>query len=352
MTGQLADPSRGIAFVTGGTGLLGSRLIFDLLSGGWKVRAIKRRTSSTRTMESLFKIWGDGPQNLFSCIEWRDGDVLDKSSILEAASGASRLYHCAAMVSFEPEERTLMMDVNVRGTANAVSAALECKVGKSCFASSVAALGRGDPNRKDQPVDENCDWLPLGWNSSYSESKHLAEKEVWRGIEAGMKAVVVNPSIILGAGDPVKSSARIFHVATKGNPFYTDGWSGFVDVRDVSRAMIELAGSQIEAERFIVSEGNHSYKELFELLAKHLGRRPPFIRLGPAALGLAWRLEKARSIVARSKPVITRETARTASSRHLYSNEKIRKSINFEFTPLEKSIEDNSRFFKLLFPSG
>jgi len=302
-------------------------------------------------LESLFQVWNGGSE-LFGRIEWREGDVLDKASIVEHLSGADRLYHCAAMVSFEPEEKPLMMDVNVRGTANAVSAALECKIGKSCFASSVAALGRGDPKRKDQLVDENCGWLPLGWNSSYSESKHLAEKEVWRGIEIGMKAVVVNPSIIIGAGDPVKSSARIFHVAAKGNPFYTDGWSGFVDVRDVSRAMIELAGSPVEAERFIVSEGNHSYKELFNLLAKYLGKRPPFIRLGPAALGLAWRLEKARSIVTRSKPVITKETAHTASSRHLYSNEKLRNRIGFKFTPFEKSIEDNSRFFKLLFPSA
>lgn len=331
--------------VTGGTGLVGTRLLFDLVADGKRVRAIKRKSSSLAMFERIFHILSPSADELVKKIEWVQGDVQDYISLEPAMNDVEYVYHCAAVVSFDPKDKPMMMRINVEGTANVVNVALANNVKKLCFVSSVAALGRAEENTM---IRESADWIDSAENSVYAVSKYAAEREVWRGIAEGLNAVIVNPSIIIGPGDPKKSSAKLLATARKGNPFYTEGVNAFVDVRDVSRAMIMLMESTIVNERFILNEGNYSYRHIFELMAEAFGKKPPKTEVKPWMFEILWRLDKLRSMVSGSSPLITRETARTSGKRYLYSNEKIRKALDFNFIPLDKSVSDNCHLFENL----
>ncbi|MDP4292032.1 MAG: NAD-dependent epimerase/dehydratase family protein, partial [Bacteroidota bacterium] len=185
-------------FVTGGTGLLGAYLLLELTRRGDKVRALRREGGSLKTVENIFRANDDRAEELLGQIEWVKGDVCDIFSLEDALDGVEYVYHCAALVSFDPRDREKMMRVNVDGTANVVNASLAKGVKKLCHVSSIAALGRAEPG---QAVDEKTAWKSSKQNSNYAISKYAGEREVWRGTEEGLKAVIVNPSIIIGMGD-------------------------------------------------------------------------------------------------------------------------------------------------------
>lgn len=190
--------------------MLGSRLIYDLVRSGEEVRAIKRPTSDLATIKNIFNYYSPSEKNLMENLEWVEGDVTDMFSLLEAMKGITKVYHCAAMVSFNPKARDKMMKVNIEGTANIVNACLEKGIEKLCYASSVAAIGNpvlkkpgsenghAGPGRFVEEITENTPWVASAKNSNYTISKYASEQEVWRGIEEGLNAVIVNPSIIIG----------------------------------------------------------------------------------------------------------------------------------------------------------
>jgi dihydroflavonol-4-reductase len=328
--------------VTGGTGLVGTQLLFDLTASGKSVRAIKRKSSSLKALEKIFRLRSKDAGNQLRRIEWVDGDVTDYISLEKAIQGVDEVYHCAAVVSFDPKDKPMMMHINVEGTANVVNAALAKGIRKLCFVSSVAALGRA---AEDTVIDESADWIESNENSSYAVSKYAAEREIWRGVAEGLEAVVVNPSIIFGPGDPQKSSAKLLATARKGNPFYTKGQNAFVDVRDVSRIMIRLMESDIVNERFVVNADNCTYQHIFNLMAEGFGKKAPSVHVRPWMFEILWRFDKLRSLITGTSPLITRETARTSGKRYFYSNQKVKKALGYEFISIEQSIKENCALF-------
>ncbi|NCB09315.1 MAG: NAD-dependent epimerase/dehydratase family protein, partial [Bacteroidia bacterium] len=140
-----------IIFVTGGTGLVGAHLLYQLTAAGKKVKALKRKTSNLQQVLKVFSYYSENHTTLFDQIEWVNGDILDYYSLEEMLAGVTEIYHCAAIVSFDPKERAKMIANNVEGTANLVNAALENGVKKICHVSSVAALGQMSGG---QPVTE------------------------------------------------------------------------------------------------------------------------------------------------------------------------------------------------------
>ena len=306
--------------VTGGSGLLGSHLLHQLVTGNKKVRAIYR---------------SDIPQEMPPGIEWVKGDILDPTSLEEAMKGVEQVYHCAATVSFNPKNRITLHQTNVEGTANIVNACLHCEVKKLLFVSSVAALGR---IRED--VNEKMNWTEESSNSEYGKSKFLAEKEVWRGIGEGLNAVIINPVIILGAGDWEKGSSEIFKSAYNEFPWFTEGISGFVDVNDVVKAMIILMNGAPQSERFIISGNNLSYKEVFTEIAQNFGKKAPHLKVTPLLAAIVWRLEAIKATLSGKEPLLTKETAKTAQAKVYFDNKKfLSYAINFEYTPIKESIK-------------
>ena len=327
--------------VTGGTGFLGAHLLCTLLQQGESIRAIRRRSSSMNEfnliVSSRFRSLKDKERDkLLSQIEWTEADLLDIPSLEAALSGIKRVYHAAAMVSFVPKHVDQMMEINVTGTANLVNLCLDYGVEKFCYASSIAALGRTESGKQ---MDEKSTWEDSPLNSNYALSKYRAELEVWRAAEEGLNVVVVNPGVILGTGNWKKGSCRMLATAARKLPMYTEGVNGYVDVLDVAKAMINLMGSEISHERFVLVSANLSFKELFHLVNKHTGNADPKIKAPQWLTALGWMGDKMRSALLGKDPLITRETVRALHNRFYYKAEKIQQQTGFSFTPVETTIE-------------
>jgi dihydroflavonol-4-reductase len=330
--------------VTGGTGLVGSHLLFELAFQEKKIRALKRSGSNTELIKRLFAWYDvDRGEELFNRIQWTEGDLMDIVSLQEAVAGVEYIYHCAAIVSFMPDDKELMLKANIEGTANLVNVALSANIRKFCHCSSVAAIGSPD---KSNVIDESLVWRTSRSNSWYAISKYGSEREVWRGSEEGLPAVIVNPTVVIGPGDPARSSAQLYQSVKNGMKFYTSGVTGFVDARDVAKAMVVLTDSDIINERYILTSEDLSYKELFTLFAHYSGAKAPKYRAGRFLSELAWRLEKVRSLMTGQKPLLSKETARNANIKRNFSNKKIIKATGISFRSISEAAENTSRFFK------
>ena len=328
--------------VTGGTGLAGSHLLIELTSRGKKPRALKRKNSSTDFVEHVFRAYADEPEKQLDMIEWVDGDVLDIFSLEDAMQGVSQVYHNAAVVSFRPQERELMMRVNVGGTANVVDAALAMKVKKLCHVSSIAALGRA---KKDGITDEATSWVTSKYNSYYAISKYNGEREVWRGSVEGLDAVVAIPSIIMGLANISNSSMQLFKTIRKGLPFYTPGINGYIDARDLAAAQVFLMESEIKNDKFVISGENLGYKEVLKMIALGLGKKPPFIGVNWPMAVLAWNFFKMKSLITGKPPIITRETAKTAMRVYHYSSKKFQDVSGMQFRKMSETIPELCRIY-------
>jgi len=319
--------------VTGASGFLGQYLVRFLAQQGCNVRALYHEHAPDTTLSRL------------TGIEWQQCDLLDIISVDEAMQGISHVYHCAAKVSYNPAEQENMLHFNTESTINIVNAALEAGITKMVHVSSVAALTAGDdPNA---PITEANEWNNNRFNTAYGLSKFLSEMEVWRGIGEGLNAVIVNPGIILGAGDYTRGSAQIMQMAYNEFPYYTNGATAWVDAEDVVTAMYRLMNSTLHTERYILSSGTYSYRHIVTQMAERLGRKAPHIHAGPALTGLVWRTYAVKKLLTGKAPLITKATARTAANISDYSNEKILSALpGFRFTDIAVSIQKMANSYK------
>ena len=311
-------------FMTGANGLLGSVIARTLLSAGYPLSAIRRASSS---MDLL------GPSA--SGISWIEADLMDISSYREALENADIVIHAAAMVSFDKRDHARMMDINVRGTAELVDAALYAGTKHFIQISSIAAIGR----IKDAGIiDEDTKWVDSDLNSQYAVSKYQAELEVWRGGEEGLPFSIVNPSVVLGMGDFQQSSAKLFKYVWDQKPFYTDAIVNYVDVEDVAEAVRLLVSKGPQNDRFIISAGDIPYKTLFGHMAKNLGKRAPFIKANKAIVWAAVIAETLKGWVTGTRPLVTAETAKLSRKNFRYDNTKAMRELGLEFKPLEETV--------------
>lgn len=328
--------------VTGGTGFVGSHLLYYLTKEGNKVNALKRKNSSVELTKKIF-LWHEPDSlNLFNQINWVNGDVTDLDSLNNFIKPGMKLYHTAGLVSFNPEDKEKLMEINQNGTANVVNVSLDKKIEKLCFVSSIAAVGR---DNSEPLTSEETPWDNRAKISNYAISKHEAEREVWRGIAEGLNAVIVNPTIILGPGDWNKGSVKMFQKVYSGLSFYTPGKNGYVDVEDLVKIMILLENKPISGERFIINSENVTYKDLFTWMAEGLNVKPPKYKAGKFLSEAVWRIDKIKSLVTRQKPLITKETARTAQQSYEYSNAKIITATGYQFKPLKQTLKETGKIF-------
>ncbi len=308
--------------VTGATGLVGSHLIKALVAQGKSVRALYR--SEIPSSHEL------------NNVDWFNADILDIVALEEAMIGITQVYHCAAIVSFTAKNKKSLHHTNIEGTANIVNACLNANIEKLLFVSSVAALGR---IREDQAINETMNWTEETSNSEYGKSKYLAELEVWRGMGEGLKVVVVNPVIILGASDWSKGSTAIFKSAYDEFPWYTEGSSGFVDVLDVVEAMILLMESSICDQRFILSGENLPYRDIFTMIANAFHKKAPHKKVTALLAEIVWRFEGIKGRITGKSPLLTKETSITARATVHFDNSKLLKALpQFQYRNMQTSI--------------
>ena len=326
--------------VTGGTGLVGSHLIYQLTLENNVIRATHRADSDIERVKLLFKFYSKDFNQLFKKIEWIEADLNNLSQLQDAFKDISFVYHCAAYISFDPSRYETLRRVNIRGTANIVNLCINNKIKKLCHVSSVATLGY---NIKE--IDENNYWDGNKHKSAYAISKYGAEMEVWRGVQEGVKSVIINPGVIIGPGFSKSAFGTIIKMVTNKKRFHTCGKTGYVDVRDIANIMIRLMNSKIENERYILVNKNLSYKKVIDMVSSNLGMKNKSTFISKSKLKIALVFDLVSSKFFNKERKLSKALCKTLTRNFNYSSKKIKKDLNFEFTSILETFEKSCQFY-------
>ncbi|SHM33135.1 Nucleoside-diphosphate-sugar epimerase [Cyclobacterium lianum] len=309
--------------ITGITGLLGSYLA-KKLAGHAELSGLKRAGSST-------KLLGD----LSEKIKWHEGDITDVELLAEACRDQDLVVHAAGLVSFDDSKKEALLQTNAYATACLVDALLSVGHTKLVFISSVAALGRDDSG---VPIDENKKWVNSEWNTPYAISKHLAELEVWRAAQEGLEVMIFNPSVLLGKVTDLRSSSQIYSYVMDENKYYPRGNVNYIDIRDAVDIMVQLMDQGKWNERYIISKESLPYKDFFAEMARVFGKKAPKWPLSHwlSLLLVSWASWMNR--FTKNKIPISRQTIRSAQSKIVYDNSKVKKMTGYTFTPFEETL--------------
>ena len=318
--------------VTGGTGLVGMHLLLELAQRDTPVRSTFRSTEKVKEVEAFFAF--AKAENAFKKIDWVQVDITDVPLLDLAFKGVTHVYHCAALISFDPYDFQKLLKTNVEGTANVVNLCLSHNIQKLCYVSSVATLSKL-PNT---PIDEENIWDPNEANSVYAISKYGAEMEVWRGTQEGLKAIIFNPAIILGEGDYTKGSGALCDHVIKEKSFYPKGSNAFIDVKDVVTLMIQGLSSSITNERYVLVGENTSYKDVLERMAQQFSKKPPQKPLSNGFLKVLIILDSLRGLFTRKRKM-TRIGATSLQGSKKYSAEKAIQELSYVPTPIEETLQ-------------
>jgi len=318
--------------ITGGTGLVGSHFLLEFSRKNKAFKALARKDTSKQKVLNFFKLYEpEQAEELFRRIQWVEGDLLDVPSLDAALDSVSEVYHLAGKVSFDEREAGELYKINVEGTKNMVNLCIDKKIRKFCFISSIATL---DPKFDNPKITEEAEWNLKYPHSSYASSKYGAEMEVWRASQEGLKVVIVNPGIILSSGNEGRSSEMLYLWAARNPSFFPSGTTGYVDAWDVAQICIQLMESEIENERFILVSESVSYEKMIQSLRKIFNLKPAY-PVSDFWLKKAFFLSRILPFL----PSFSKAAVRDLTGKSEYSNEKIKKTLNYEFRPIEKSLE-------------
>ena len=325
-------------FVTGGTGFIGAYLVPYLLERGHEVHLLWHEDTVKNT---LF----DANSKRLHIIK---GSILDAALLEHIVAKVDEIYHLAAITDITANKE-MMFKVNVEGTANLVNAALYVGGVDLMFMSSTAALGRIEKpmQAKNRLIDEHQMWENSKEHSNYAISKFRAECEVWRGIQEGLSALIVNPSLVLGAGDWTNGGTTSFFTRIyKGTNYYPTGGMGMVDVRDLVRITCQLMDLGIRGERFIINAENWAYKDFFETIANVFQHKAPEKPLNSFMLNVASTFESVWSKVVGRPPSLTKEIINELHflENSYYNGDKLKQYFeDYEWIPITQSIEETAQ---------
>jgi nucleoside-diphosphate-sugar epimerase len=320
--------------VTGATGLVGSHLLVKLLQEEKKVKALYRNEKNIEVVKNVFKYKNN--IELFDEINWVKGDITDIPSLNNAFENVTHVYHCAALISFDPNDEEELRKTNIEGTANVVNCCIDYKVKKLCYVSSTAALG--DTKENEHLITEETEWNPEKLHGDYAISKFGAETEVWRGHQEGLNVVIVNPGVIFGYGFSNQGSSIIINKVKKGMLFYTKGCTGIIAVEDVINCMTTLMKSNINGEKYTLVAENLSFESLLKIISKELNVKSPRFYANKCITSLGWRIDWLISKLTFTKRNFTRATAKSTHSMDIFENKKVIKELNYTFMNMEEYI--------------
>ena len=328
--------------VTGATGLVGSHLILALLENNSTVRAMYRCESSRQKTRALFQLYEK--QTAFDNIQWIQADITEVTTLDAAFKNIEQVYHCAALISFDPKDEEVLRKTNIEGTANVVNFCIEHQIKKLCYVSSIAAFG--DLKEHETIITEETEWNPELPHSDYAISKYGGEMEVWRGKQEGLEVVIVNPGVIIGPGFWNAGSGALFSKLQNGLLFYTIGVTGFVGVQDVVASMIYLMGSTTTEDRFCLVGEHFSFEAVLKSIANHLGVRQPVLLATPLITAMAWRIDWALSFLFGKQRTLSKLMVKSLHQKQYYSTDKLRLIYPAPFRSIEDCISDTAKFFQ------
>lgn len=323
--------------VTGATGILGSHVVLQLIQHEQGVIACKQKNSSTEAIKKLFEAHFANWHDVFSKVTWLDLDISDSLAIEDALKGVKNVYHCAGYVSLNDAHREKLFRVNEHGTRHMVNACLQFPDINFCHVGTISTINNID---YAGTLDETVFWKKSGNESYYAISKYNAEREVWRAMEEGLKAVIVNPGVILAPSYWNQSSTRIVHKAYKGNRYYTDGIVAYVWVKDVAEVMIRLVTEKKFSERFIVVENNYSNKEIMTHLQSIFHPSLVLKEVTKGSLKIASYIEKIYNFFTGKEPDLTKALINSAFNKQQFSAKKVSDLLSFTFRPSKDCLHE------------
>ncbi len=317
-----------VAFITGATGFVGQHVATALLGKGWEVRALCRASS---------------PVDLPG-MERFTGDIRNPAQVKAAMSGAQAVFHVAADYRLWAKDPREIYESNVTGTINVCQAALDARVDRLVYTSSVGALGLTPDGA---PADENT---PVGLGDMvghYKRSKFLAEREAEKFLQKGLPVVCVHPSTPVGPGDhkPTPTGKIIVDFLNRKMPAYLETGLNVVDVRDVAEGHRLAFEKGKVGEKYILGNRNMSLAQIFSMLEKISGVRAPTVKLpyGPT-LWLA-RFFQLVSLVTRRQPIVPYEGVKMAAKRMYFDSSKAVRELGLPQTPVETALSDAVAWF-------
>ena len=319
-----------MVFVTGGTGLVGSNLLLQLVDKGEKVRALKRSNSNIREVEKFFK--RNKSQEIFHKIEWIEGDILDITFLPTALKDVKTIFHTAAFVSFDPKDEDRIIQNNVDGTEALINEAIDSGVENFVYVSSIAAMD--DVNPVTKLIDEKSTWNNDANHSAYAISKYCSEMEVWRGSQEGLNVLVVNPSVIIGSFDGKRESEKLFQDNFI-NTYAPSGGTGFVDVRDVVNIIIDLYDQKLFNQKFIINSENLTYSDVLNYIGKK--KQTEINSISNKTLKTLQIVTSFTKYL--GTPALDSGTYQALTTFTKYDNSKIINTLDYTFIPVTESID-------------
>lgn len=308
--------------ITGGCGFLGQYLVKDLLesfpNSSIKVLDLRRNqmpvidhSKNTRVKTLLNK------------------DICDYESIKSDFEDVDTVIHLAGIVSFSIKDRDLLQKVNVEGTKNVLKAVNENKVKNLIHISSVAALGYND--KKNNPINETYkfDWkIAKSKKKYYMLTKHLADVEIEKN--AKFNALILYPGLMFGPGDVTNSARLIKAIQDRKIPFNMPGGTNIIDVRDISKGIIETMKNKIQKGNYLLSGYNLDFNEVNSTIANLLKVKPPKHTLPRFLNPLMFRLLLWVEIFSKKKLELTADNVDSAFKYRFFSNNKAEKEFGWK----------------------
>ena len=315
--------------VTGGTGVVGRYAIEALLKQGYTVRVLSRNPQKYAWLKSLN-------------VELANGDITDPAAVEAAMQGITHVIHAAALVSLWPRRLPEMLKTNQEGTRIVLEACQKHGVQRVVYIGALASMGEPDDPAITK-VTEETPTHPRADESAYTASKRLANVEVERAAKQGLSIVTVHPSLVLAVGEWDSSSVAFFKMMRDGFSFYTDMRLPAVSADDLTYATLRLLfTNEFSGEKFFLTAGALSGKEMFSLVAQSVGKPAPATRLPSTLLHVMGWLSEKISFITNREPLFTVASANVLTEDYPYEyvGEKAERLLNFRYKHLPQVIAE------------
>jgi len=313
-------------FVTGANGFLGSNIVRALLEKNYKVKTFILPNDSTKTLDGLD-------------IEISRGNILDADSIEKEMAGCDAVVHAAALTDVWPDRSEIVCKVNIEGTHNMMNAALKLGIKRFVYIGSGSSFAHGT---LENPGHEDTGFSGAQFGLDYIDSKYQAQLDVLEAVkDKNLPALIIAPTFMMGPYDSKPNAGKMIIAVNGGKlPFYTAGGRNFVHVKDVAMAAANGVEQGRVGECYLAGNANLSFKEVFQIIGKVTGKKPPSMMLPTPIFKLVGRAGSLMGAITKKPPLITYPMTKVGSLRQCYKIEKAVKELNMPQTPVQEAIQE------------
>lgn len=319
-------------FVTGADGMLGASICRELLSQGYKVKAMVILNRKVSVISDLD-------------IEIIEGNVLDINGLESNMSDCQFVINVAALTNVWPRSSESVMKVNFQGAMNVAQVAQKFKLLRMVQIGTASSFGAGP---KENPGVESTEYDSGKYQMDYITSKYLAQNALLEKNEKeGFPVIIVNPTFMIGPFDTGPSSGKMILEFYKGKvPAYTSGGKNFVSSLDVAAATVNALRHGNIGQCYIAGNENLTFGEFFQKVEKVSQKKFKMFRVPNALLFLFGLFNSAIARIRNKPPQISYTMARMAANGQYYNPRKAVDELKMPQTPIENAIEKCLNWYK------